>query len=177
MKNRVKREGFTQKSVEINSSISRDDDFQLFKVLLGRLKQKYNVSTTDVLNIVQEEIMIPCTVFIKKLSPLETAVKYLKENLNLEYSKVADLLGRDRKTVWQAHKNSIKKFPNSIQPNETEYNVPVSVLKTNLSLLEAVVVYLKDQFNLSYHNIGELLQRNERTIWTVYNRAMKKNAK
>lgn len=175
MKKRGIREVDTQKSRDFDSSkVYQDEDFQVFKVLLNRLKKKYHISTTDVLNFTQESVMIPCTVFIKELSPLETAVKYLKENLDIEYSKIAKLFGRDRKTVWQAHKNAVKKYPEPLKPEETEYNIPVSVLRTKLSVLEAVVVYLKDQFKLSYHKIGELLQRNERTVWTVYHRAQKK---
>ncbi|MEE9525613.1 MAG: hypothetical protein V3V78_03350 [Candidatus Woesearchaeota archaeon] len=178
MKKRGIRAGFTQKSREFDSSkLYQDEDFAVFKILLKRLKKKYHISTTDVLNFIQEDIMIPCTVFIKKLSPLETTVKYLKENLDIDFTKIAKMLGRDRKTVWQAHKNAMKKYSDVIPPAETEYNIPVSALRTKLSLLEAVVVYLKENFKLSYHKIGELLQRNERTIWTVYNRAMKKNAK
>ena len=175
MKKRGVREGIMQKSREFDSSkFHHDEDFQMFKVLLKRLKKKYHISTTDVLNFVQEEVMIPCTIFTKKISPLETIVKYVKENLGMDYSKIAKLLGRNRKTIWQAHKNAVKKFPQHLEPKETEYNVPVSVLRTKLSVLEAVVVYLKDQFKLSYHTIGELLQRNEKTVWTVYSRAQKK---
>ena len=65
-------------------------------------------------------------------------------------------------------------MPEKIDPIETAYSIPVSALKDRLSILEATVVHLKDQFNLSYRQIGELLLMNERTIWTVYNRAMKK---
>jgi DNA-directed RNA polymerase specialized sigma24 family protein len=169
------REEKLQKYTEFDSSkFYQDEDFKVFKVLINRLKKKYHLSTTDVLNFIQEEVMIPCTIFTKKLSPLETTVKYLKENLNTDYSKIAELLGRDRKTVWQAHKNAVVSLPEQLKPSETEYNIPVSVLKTELSILEAVASYLKDQFKLSYHQIGELLQRNERTVWTVYSRAQKK---
>lgn len=43
-----------------------------------------------------------------------------------------------------------------------------------LSVLEALVEYLKDQKKMSYHEIAVLLNRNDRTIWTVYNRSKKK---
>jgi len=44
----------------------------------------------------------------------------------------------------------------------------------NLSILEAVVRYLKDIKRFSFHEIGLLLNRDERNIWTVYHRAKKK---
>ena len=133
------------------------------------------MSSTEVINFTEEEeIVIPSSIYAKKLSPLEANVKYLKENLDFDYSKIAELLGRSRKTIWQAYKNSKKKMPSKFKIEETRYVIPASSLKTELSVLETTVVYLKDQYNLSYRYIAQLLQRDERTIWTVYNRAMKK---
>ncbi len=63
------------------------------------------------------------------------------------------------------------------KPKETEYSVPVSAYLSEFSILEATVVYLKDHFKISYHKIGDLLERNERTVWTVYQRAQKKRRK
>jgi hypothetical protein len=45
---------------------------------------------------------------------------------------------------------------------------------TSLSPLEAVVKFLKDSEGLSYRKIGLILGRDERNIWTVYNRARRK---
>ncbi len=54
-------------------------------------------------------------------------------------------------------------------------NIPTSIFRDrSLSVLEAVVEYLKEHHNLNYHQIARLLNRDERTIWTVYNRAKKK---
>ncbi|MBI2005629.1 MAG: hypothetical protein HYS80_02600, partial [Candidatus Aenigmarchaeota archaeon] len=39
---------------------------------------------------------------------------------------------------------------------------------------ENIAAYLKDTFGLTYHAIAVLLNRNDRTIWTVYQRAKKK---
>ena len=171
---RIKKQTRTEKKDLIRSRFARDEDVQLFKIILNRLKKKYGVSSTEVLSIIREEIMIPSSAFTKILSPLETDVKYLKENLDLDYSTIAKLLKRNRRAVWQAYKNAVKKFSEKLKPEETEYNIPVSALKAELSILEATVAYLKDEYGLSYHEIGELLQRDERTIWTVYSRAKKK---
>jgi len=55
------------------------------------------------------------------------------------------------------------------------YYIPVTILQDrNISVLENVVSYLKDTFGLSYHKIALLLNRDDRTIWTVYQRAIKK---
>ncbi len=53
--------------------------------------------------------------------------------------------------------------------------IPVSVLSNrSLSLLESVIEYLKDSQGMNYHEIAVLLNRDDRTIWTCYNRACKK---
>lgn len=51
---------------------------------------------------------------------------------------------------------------------------PYIFRNTPLSVLETVVDYLKIDQGLSFHEIGILLDRDERNIWTVFNRAQKK---
>ena len=54
-------------------------------------------------------------------------------------------------------------------------NIPSYIFKDRkLSVLEAIVKYLKEERQLSYHEIAVLLKRDDRTIWTVYNRVKKK---
>ena len=56
-----------------------------------------------------------------------------------------------------------------------EVLIPSSVFKDrSVSVLEVLVEYLKDKKNLSFHQIAMLLNRNDRTIWTVYNRTKRK---
>ena len=53
--------------------------------------------------------------------------------------------------------------------------VPLLVLRDRkISVLEAIVEYLKDEKMLSFHEIGVLLNRNDRTVWTCYHRAKTK---
>ena len=53
--------------------------------------------------------------------------------------------------------------------------IPSSVLRdSSISVLEAIVEFLKDKKGLTYHQIGELINRDERNVWTVYQRAKKK---
>lgn len=59
--------------------------------------------------------------------------------------------------------------------NERYVNIPSFVFRDrNLAALEAVVVYLKDSQGMNYAQIAKLLNRDDRTIWTTYNRAKKK---
>lgn len=53
--------------------------------------------------------------------------------------------------------------------------IPSYILRDrSVSILEVIVEYLKDQKSMNYHEIGILLNRNERTVWTCYTRAKKK---
>ena len=56
--------------------------------------------------------------------------------------------------------------------------LPTPIFKDrSVSVLEAISEYLKDVKGLTYHEIAVLLNRNDRTIWTCYNRALKKRKK
>lgn len=59
--------------------------------------------------------------------------------------------------------------------SERYVNIPSFIFKDrSLAALEAVVVYLKDSQGLTYSQIARLLNRDDRTIWTTYQRAKKK---
>ncbi len=51
-------------------------------------------------------------------------------------------------------------------------NIPSFIFRDRrVAVLEALVEYMKDIKKLSYHEIAVMLNRNDRTIWTVYRRA------
>ena len=59
--------------------------------------------------------------------------------------------------------------------SETKILVPTTIFcDRSLSFLESLVEYLKEQLKLTYHEIAELTNRDERNIWTLYDRARKK---
>ena len=59
--------------------------------------------------------------------------------------------------------------------NDDSLFIPVVMFtERSLSVLENLIEYLKDNFNLRYCKIASLLNRNDRTIWTVYKRAKRK---
>ena len=56
-----------------------------------------------------------------------------------------------------------------------EIYIPISqIVRPNLTIYESLVVYLKEQQELTFREIGNLIKRDERNIWTVYHRALKK---
>ena len=55
--------------------------------------------------------------------------------------------------------------------------VPLSIFKDrSLSVLETLVYYLKDS-GFTFKEISLLINRDQRTIWTVYSRAKRKKGK
>ncbi len=52
--------------------------------------------------------------------------------------------------------------------------VPVEIFSTDLSPGESVVKYLKEEKHLRYSEIGAALGRDERGIWSTYQRAARK---
>lgn len=69
-----------------------------------------------------------------------------------------------------------KVLQESLKPENIR--IPVTLFSDrSKGVLEILVQYLKDQENMTYHQIAVLLNRNDRTIWTAYKQAQKKNGK
>lgn len=156
------------------NNFSKED---LFNEFLDFLKQKYNLKEKEVQNLQQKkEIKIQASIFNETLSPLESIVKYLKDELNLSFDAIAKYLYRRKSQISFTYKQANKKHKNKLD-TKSDYHIPISVFSNiKLSILEAIVKHLKESENLSYHNIAVLLKRDDRTIWTVYNRCLKKHA-
>ncbi len=124
------------------------------------------------------KILIPVSVISdRSLSILEVLVEYLKDDLKYNYHQIGELTNRDERTIWTVYNRAKKK-----REEKPKQQLKISVVKVPLSVLfdrtlssfETVVEYLKEQLKFSYREIGVLTNRNERTIWTIYNRARKK---
>ena len=170
---------------DVNSSslnIQDDKSFQILKLALDELKEKYNTKAEDIFNLIEKkpllkEILIPVSIFeSEELSALEAICKYLKEELDLDYSKIASMLNRDGRTIWTTYNIACKKRKEKLNIRESKFFIPVSIFTDRkLSVLEALVGYLKDNFKLRYSQIAVLLNRDERNMWSVYSRYKKKN--
>lgn len=73
-------------------------------------------------------------------------------------------------------------FKKEVSPKKEDLDfdlvIPAHVLRDRkLSALESIIEYLKEIRKLNYHEISVLLNRDERNIWTMYNRAKKKRLK
>lgn len=166
--------------------VKEDKIEKLKKELLSVFNNLKNegLSSEDIIKLIREtakipekeEIKVPLSVFKNdKLSSLEIFVKYLRENLLLSYNQIAELTGRNPATLAVTYNIARKKLPEKFVPEISPYSIPVKVLQDRkLSVLENISSYLKDTFGLNYHSVAVLLNRDDRTIWTVYQRAIKK---
>jgi len=163
---------------DILSELKKDRDFTKSKEIAGDLKEKYDVDLVKLFEMVSErDILIPVSIFLPDLSALETVSRYLHENLGLSFKKIGSFMNRSEKTIWQAYNYSIKKYQKKIRVSETRYLIPISAFSDRkYSNLESIVVFLKEKYGLKYSEIAILVHRDQRTVWTVYNRAMKKRA-
>jgi hypothetical protein len=139
--------------------------------------QALNKKLTKYISEFKKEYVIPLSLFKTNLAPLETLTKFLIENNNLTIKDISVLLNRSPKTIWQAYKSSKSKHKLKFTIKQEQFLISVSIFSNrNLSVLESLVSYLKETQNLKFSQIASLLDRDQRTIWTLYSRARKKNA-
>ena len=149
-----------------------DKKFLDFKRLLNELSAQYKVTPEDLLKAAT--LKIPISLFSTGLSSLEIVSKYLIENKKMPLSFAAAITGRSRQGIWQAYNHAVRKCPAFFTPEESSHDFPVTILNQSLSSLESIVSYLKAERKISYAEIARLLHRDQRTVWTVYQRAKKK---
>lgn len=147
--------------------------------LVLTISKKFDLSKEEIVELLKESKAdvnnIPVCVFVKDLSALEAIVKYLKEVQELRYSEIGEKLNRDQRTVWSTYHKAEKKHPRKFVIEDSGYFIPVNIFRERLyGVLEVLVHYLKEHYHLRYSEIGVILERNQRTVWTVYQRYKKK---
>jgi len=138
-----------------------------------KIKVTNNLDDKGLIRLIDYEklVSIPISIF-KNNSPLESLVKYLKENLNLSLSEISRLLNRDQRTIWITYDNASKKI-RELEVKE-KILIPISLFSNRkLSVLENLVYYLIKK-EISLIKISSMLNRDYKTIYTIYTRSLKK---
>ena len=155
------------------AELVKDKSVEAVKLLLETISAKYNVSEEELFNFITAKPVnnIPLSIFsTDKLSTLEIIVKYFKENLNKKYHEIALLLNRNDRTIWSTYQNSIKKFKGPLLVRGPDI-VPVTIFSSRKkSVLESLVIYLREDLQYSYTKISKLLKKDYQTIYTSYRR-------
>jgi hypothetical protein len=159
-----------------HSAMRNKNGLEKARELLLDIKKKYNLTFDDLKSLI-EDVSFPVEIFNKKLTVLESIVKYLKEEKSFSLHKISNLVKRDERNIWWIYNKARKKYPKKFIIKEVKLWIPVSVFNTELSALECVVYYLHDKLNLKFSQIAGFLSRDQRTIWTSYSRAREKYAK
>lgn len=166
---------FLEKEYGLKDAKGFSDKFLRF------LDEEYGIKEEfeKIVSKAKKEIEIPISAFNNdELSILECVCRYLKEGLGLRYCEIASLLNRDERTIWVVYNNSLKKRKKKLVFRKSKILIPVSKLEDRkFTVFEGITLHLKDHYNLNYRKIGELLRRDERNIWAIYQRARKKNVK
>ena len=101
-----------------------------------------------------------------------------EENRNIIISKFNDLSKEDKIELVSYFINELKRLHDVSEQEilgKKEISIPVGVFSNDeLSSLEAIVKYLKEELKLKFSRIGKLLNRSNKTIWATYHKAVKK---
>jgi hypothetical protein len=107
--------------------------------------------------------------------------KQITKEINEELSELTDL-SRDKLELLETFMK-IEKLKESREISTEDIleaikakkeGIPISIFDSRLAPSESLIKYLKENLSLSYHDIAELLNRDDRTIWATYQNASKK---
>lgn len=158
------------------------DNEKLASLFFDYLKKEHNISEKQLETLLSKQkdvVSVPISILrIRKVGSFEAIVKYLRDNLNYGSKDIAQLTNRSRSTISVSYHNANKKLPKSFPEDlisSSKYSIPISLFASReFSVLETIVAHLKEDYELNFSKIAQLLNRDDRTIWTVYDRASKK---
>lgn len=157
------------------SILSKEEVIAAFQKLGKFLKEKYNISPEEALVMQQGGYLVPITVFSTELSPSEAITKYLKEKYDLQFSEIAHQLHKDTSSIWASYQRSQEKVQKNFKFQDSDIMIPASAFSHDMSVLECLMVYLKDVRNMKVAKLSGLLKKNKSTLWTAYNRGKAKS--
>ena len=139
---------------------------EILELVEERLKEEYQAA--------REEIKIPAEIFAQGISPAEALTKYLKENQNLSYSQIAQLLNRNQRTIWINYRNASIKKQSKFQISAKAIFISIKIFSNrNLSISESLVANLRNS-GMTNSAVANLLNKDSRNIYTIFKRALQK---
>jgi len=117
---------------------------------------------------------LPLSIFSQKTSPLESIVKYLRDNLGLGFTEIGRLISRDGKEIWKEYQNAHEKHKHTFKIKEDEFYFDISLFsKREHPVLEIICHHLNEQ-GYSISQIAYLLKKHRNTVWSVISRYNKR---
>lgn len=119
---------------------------------------------------------IPISIFNPHLGALESIVKYMREELLLDYNTIAGILGRNPGPIGVTYRRTLRKLKGALDTSSNG-SIPFEALRANqakqLSVFESLAYHLAKQGH-DWHDIARIMHRHDKTVWTVLDRAKKK---
>lgn len=170
----------SSRSIAARSSLRRS--LHALQLLIDTVSAQHNLSFQQVVDLLHSQgesmdLFVPVSIFReRRLGIMEVLTKYLHEEKSLGFSKIAKRLGRDQRVVWMTYSKAKKKMPEALVFEDSEFAIPISIFSTKKhGPLEALSIYLRDTFDLSFKEIGDLLSRDNRSVWACYHKKKKTN--
>ena len=166
----------------VEGELANDRTVNAINFLINELKEKHNVDSDTILRLLSsqqendpEDTVPLCILAERPLGILEAVTKFLRENKEMSFNQIAKELNRDNRTIWSAYHVAKKKNDATLVIRSKTIRVPLRVFsERDIGLLESISVYLRDKKHMGFSEIGRLLNRSERTIWSSYHAAKRK---
>lgn len=155
-------------------SLNIADSYDLLGIVVEQLR-RLGAKPQEIERFVRlRQYAVPAGLFGTDLAVLEVLALFLKDVHNLRHTDIAELLGRDERTVWSSYQRAKKKNV-SVTDTDGRIRVPLTVfVDTPLSLTEALVVHLKEDEGISLKDIAQLLNKSQSTINVLHARQRRK---
>jgi hypothetical protein len=168
--------------------IKRQKKLEQLKKLVVELDEEFDLKKEEFEKVYHDVIekkelinpSIPLSAFSSEhLGSLETITKFLREEYGFTFRRIAQLLGRNIGPIGVTYRNSLKKQPKKLRikvqvEGANEIRIPVEIFNNSrFSILETIVSFLSSR-GMNYSQIGRMIKRDPRTIWTVHRRYQKK---
>ena len=122
---------------------------------------------------------IPVSIFNSRLGALESIVKYMKEELLLDYRTIAMILHRNEGPIGVTYRRASAKHSGHLDTSSIEM-IPFDLFSNQslegLSVFELIAYHLAKKGH-GWHEIAAILHRHDKTVWTVLDRAKQKMKK
>lgn len=116
---------------------------------------------------------IPLSIFNPHLGALESIVKYMRDELSLDYASIARILNRNEGPIGVTYRRAKAKHDGTLDMTSADH-IPFGIFSNKkLSVFENIAYYLAKQ-GRDWHDIAMILHRNDKTVWTVLDRAKRK---
>jgi len=130
-----------------------------------------SISFSHTQELFEETEQIPLNIFSQNISGLQAIVKFLHEHKHYSFNTIAKLLSRNPRTIWTSYQ-AVK--DEKLETSSSSKTIPLHLFSNrHFSVLEHLVHYLGNQ-GLRFNKIAAMLNKDQRTIWTVNARYNKK---